>query len=91
MSLAIATLSRFLSPLWMPAGVSAAAEPDQRPRFPVRQVPAQIPAPTPLRVSRVVENRMPRHLAGRMVISGRIDEVCRELARLEALGQELPH
>jgi hypothetical protein len=30
-------------------------------------------------------------VAGRMVISGRIEDVCRELARLEALGQERPH
>ena len=36
----------------------------------------------PLRVARVLEERRPRHSAGRMVISGRIDDVCAELDRL---------
>jgi hypothetical protein len=31
---------------------------------------------------------LPRHLAGRMVISGRFDEVCRELERLESMGRD---
>ena len=85
MTLAIATLSRFLSPVWswglavpaLPGQPLAAAVPNRR-------------APS-LRVTRLAESRMPRDVAGRMVISGRIEDVCRELARLEALGQERTH
>ena len=53
------------------------------------RVPAQcyVPAPrtTPLRVVRVVEPSAPRAVAGRMVISGRLADVCAELDRLAAL------
>ncbi len=87
MSIAIASLSRLLAPLWPPSVVAEQAPAPQSPRFPVH---ARKPAP-PLRVTRLAEERLPRHLAGRMVISGTFDEVCRELARLEALGQEHPH
>lgn len=84
MTLAIAALSRLLSPLWLSSLPQAQAQPNKAPRFPVRA------APTPLRVTRLREDRLARHLAGRMVISGRFDEVCRELERLEALGQDRP-
>ena len=40
----------------------------------------------PLRVVHVAEDqRQPRHTAGRMVISGRMADVCAELDRLVAL------
>ncbi len=86
MSLAIASLSRLLSPLWLSSAPAPVPLPAQ-PRFPVRQ--RQVPAP--LRVTRLAEERLPRHLAGRMVISGRFDEVCRELERLESLGRDANH
>jgi hypothetical protein len=86
MSLALATLSRLLSPLWVPGA------PPQHPSHPR---PAGLPASArtahPLRVTRLAEAQLPRHLAGRMVISGSFDAVCRELERLEALGQDRPH
>jgi hypothetical protein len=41
--------------------------------------------PKPLRVVRVVEPSAPRTVAGRMVISGRMADVCAELDRLAAL------
>lgn len=55
---------------------------------PVRRTPAvqrhaQPPA-RPLRVLRVVEPSAPRAVAGRMVISGRMADVCAELDRLAA-------
>lgn len=42
-------------------------------------------AAAPLRVVRVVEPSAPRTVAGRMVISGRLADVCAELDRLAAL------
>lgn len=53
----------------------------------VVQMPLQRPAvrATPLRVVRVVEPSAPRAVAGRMVISGRLADVCAELDRLAAL------
>jgi hypothetical protein len=39
----------------------------------------------PLRVVRVLEPSAPRAVAGRMVISGRLADVCAELDRLAAL------
>ncbi|RYF16156.1 MAG: hypothetical protein EOO30_11990 [Comamonadaceae bacterium] len=42
------------------------------------------PAAKPLRVLRVVEPCAPRAVAGRMVISGRMADVCAELDRLAA-------
>ena len=36
----------------------------------------------PLRVLRVLDSQSPRHSAGRMVISGRMADVCAELDRL---------
>lgn len=43
------------------------------------------PALKPLRVVRVLEPAAPRSTAGRMVISGRLADVCAELERLAAL------
>ena len=47
--------------------------------------PAQGEALKPLRVVRVLEPSAPRSTAGRMVISGRLADVCAELDRLAAL------
>jgi hypothetical protein len=49
---------------------------------PRRAAPA---AAKPLRVLRVVEPCAPRAVAGRMVISGRMADVCAELERMAAL------
>ena len=46
---------------------------------------AAAPKVTPLRVVRLVEPSAPRADAGRMVISGRLADVCAELDRLAAL------
>ena len=51
---------------------------------PVRQGPAPAQPAKPLRVLRVVEPSAPRAVAGRMVISGRLADVCAELDRLAA-------
>jgi len=67
--------------------------------FAPRPAPARRPAATlpaqrchaaatpakPLRVVRVLEPSAPRAVAGRMVISGRMADVCAELDRLAAL------
>ena len=86
MSIAIATLSRVLAPLWWSQSPSEPAPQPATPRFPVHAR-----RHTPLRVTRLAEAQLPRHLAGRMVISGSFDDVCRELERLEALGQDRSH
>jgi hypothetical protein len=52
---------------------------------PARARPAQPAALKPLRVVRVLEPSAPRSTAGRMVISGRLADVCAELDRLAAL------
>jgi hypothetical protein len=51
---------------------------------PRSMAPVQAPA-KPLRVVRVLEPSVPRQVAGRMVISGRLADVCAELDRLAAL------
>lgn len=58
---------------------------------PVVRTAAHVPAPRPLaagskplRVVRVLEPSAPRAIAGRMVISGRLADVCAELDRLAA-------
>jgi hypothetical protein len=55
----------------------------------VVRMPARRPLPAapakPLRVVRVLEPSAPRANAGRMVISGRLADVCAELDRLAAL------
>jgi hypothetical protein len=57
-----------------------------RPSCAVRQNAADRPSPTrPLRVVRMLDARQPGENAGRMVISGRMADVCAELDRLVAL------
>ena len=51
---------------------------------PVRQPPVQPQPAKPLRVVRVLEPSAPCATAGRMVISGRLADVCAELDRLAA-------
>jgi hypothetical protein len=51
--------------------------------MPAQRPQAAVPA-KPLRVLRVVEPSAPRAVAGRMVISGRLADVCAELDRLAA-------
>ena len=60
---------------------SAAAAPAHTPSA----GPAHAEALKPLRVVRVREPSAPRSTAGRMVISGRLADVCAELERLAAL------
>lgn len=60
-------------PAPVPQPAARAATPPQRP-----------PAPRPLRVVRVMEPAAAGHAAGRMVISGRLADVCAELERLAA-------
>ena len=64
-----------------------AQEPVRRPVWqgPVRQPPTRPQPVKALRVVRVVEPSAPRAMAGRMVISGRMADVCAELDRLAAL------
>ena len=60
--------------------------PVQRPVWngPVRQPPARPQPARALRVVRLVEPSASRAVAGRMVISGRMADVCAELDRLVA-------
>jgi hypothetical protein len=51
----------------------------------VAQPLAPVQAAKPLRIVRVLEPSAPRAIAGRMVISGRLADVCAELDRLAAL------
>jgi hypothetical protein len=48
------------------------------------RVDGHAPRPRTLRVLRVIEPQQPRESAGRMVISGRMADVCAELDRLAA-------
>ncbi|MBA2675154.1 hypothetical protein [Ramlibacter sp.] len=56
----------------------------QQPRA-MPAVPAAVPRARPLRVVRVFEGPQPRAAAGRMVISGRLADVCAELDRMAAV------
>ena len=84
-----ASLQAFVD--WLAGGAAPApAQPQRdpvRPRQPARVTrrPMSVPqAPKPLRVVRVMEGGS-RNTAGRMVISGRLSDVCAELDRLAAL------
>jgi len=94
----IPQLKAFAS-LWLPPARAAyvpVREPVRSPAWqgPVRQPPVRPQRPQVLRVVRVVEPSAPRAIAGRMVISGRLADVCAELDRLAALeagNEPLPH
>jgi hypothetical protein len=95
MGTAFVPLAHFFAPLqalfaWL--GPRPAPAADTPVRLPAR-VAARAPlatgaarrAPQALRVVRVLEPSAPRAVAGRMVISGRLADVCAELDRLAAL------
>ena len=72
-------------PTQQPAQPSREPVRPQRPARVTRR-PMSVPqAPKPLRVFRVMEPAGARSQAGRMVISGRLADVCAELDRLAAL------
>ena len=57
------------------------------PRLAANQAHLAQPPRRPLRVTRAVEPRMPANASGRMVISGRMADVCAELERLPDAAQ----
>lgn len=72
------------SPAPVPAQPQREPVRPQRPAHVTRR-PMSVPqAPKPLRVVRLVEPAASRSTAGRMVISGRMADVCAELDRLAA-------
>lgn len=79
MNIALFSAYRLLNPLnsavrsFMPAHSSSVAS------------AASFATPIPLRVARIMEAQQNRQSAGRMVISGRMADVCAELDRLAAL------
>ena len=83
---ALQALLDWLAPRPAPAHYVPPRTPAQRPVWngPVRQPPARPQPARALRVVRVVEASAPRAVAGRMVISGRMADVCAELDRLAA-------
>ncbi|MET0310581.1 MAG: hypothetical protein ABW051_00880 [Burkholderiaceae bacterium] len=101
MGIAIFTVSALFGPLqglvnwFMPPDPRAVAP--QRPlaRNPVRPPAASVARPSPvarpLRVLRVVEPGSAQAGAGRMVISGRMADVCAELDRLAAAEARTLH
>lgn len=91
LSAPLQALAAWFSPRPQPAHGGAVRMP--APRQPTRPLVAQrlpgqgpviLHATKPLRVTRVVEASAPRAVAGRMVISGRLADVCAELDRLAA-------
>jgi hypothetical protein len=86
-------LSWFLAGSVRPAmkQVVAAGASVPQPQRPVTTFPAlrNAPAHRPLRVVRVTELGQPRRGGGRIVISGRMADVCAELDRLAALESGL--
>lgn len=74
---------------WRATQPSVAAHACVLPKPSFAQGVARATGPRPLRVVRVLEGVHGKHSAGRMVISGRMADVCAELDRLaavEALG-----
>jgi hypothetical protein len=72
---------------WLAGGARepAATAAPVRVAYPRVTAPAPRMPAKPLRVVRVLEPSAPRAVAGRMVISGRLADVCAELDRLAAL------
>lgn len=84
MGMTLSTTRRFFA-----APLPAAYLPDERaecrkPAMP-RRCPAPLSARRPVRVTRVPDELPQAGQAGRMVISGRLDDVCAELERLARL------
>jgi len=67
---------------WLAPRPAAGSRKPVRRAMPAQRAPAQLAKP--LRVVRVLEPCAPRAVAGRMVISGRMADVCAELDRLAA-------
>jgi len=88
MATAFLSLSRLAAAF---RGLLAALSPraERAPSAPTRALSAGVAgqphALKPLRVVRVLEPSAPRSTAGRMVISGRLADVCAELDRLAAM------
>jgi hypothetical protein len=88
MSLAIWSIVQMMSPFYslktapQTPGVQTAAQPV---RLPARLTLAATRVAKPLRVARVPDDLNQPDRAGRMVMSGRMDEVCAELDRLVLL------
>ncbi len=88
MSLAIWSIFKMMSPFYSlkPApqthGLKTSAQPVRRP---THLTLAANRVAKPLRVARVPDEMSPPDRAGRMVMSGRMDEVCAELDRLVQL------
>jgi hypothetical protein len=71
---------------WLAGGPAPApATSAVRVSYPGAPAPVHSAPLKPLRVVRVLEPSAPRAIAGRMVISGRMADVCAELDRLAAL------
>jgi hypothetical protein len=94
MAIAILTLHEWLAPLqalldWLAPQPAKRPhrdlqQPQRNPRVTALAPMGRRPSPPPLRVVRVFEPSQPRAAAGRMVISGRLADVCAELDRLAA-------
>jgi hypothetical protein len=84
MSLALYSVYRMLNPLQNAARSFIPAQALQS-----SVCASSAKAPRPLRVARVLEGTHQRLSAGRMVISGRMDDVCAELDRLVELEQRM--
>ncbi len=87
MGIALFTLSSLFAPLQaFFAPVSSAGTTARAQTPPSTTCQRQVAVKSrPLRVVRVVEPQAPRACAGRMVISGRMADVCAELDRLAAI------
>jgi hypothetical protein len=97
MGIALLTFADLLMPLqslasrWMPARQRrsslryVAVRPACAPRGASKQ--AAVSATRPLRVVRMIDAGAPRRQGSRMVISGRMADVCAELDRLAALEE----
>ncbi len=87
MAIALPLLVQIFEPInmavqWL-SGASSPAPVKRHPAYGSRT--SRTDMDRPLRVIRVVEQRGPRTGAGRMVISGRMEDVCAELDRLAEL------
>ena len=89
MGIAMFTLNGLLAPMRALAGWLVSPAPHAMPAPPATATPILVPVRKPLRVVRVVEACGAPAAAGRMVISGRMADVCAELDRLAALESRL--
>ncbi|PUE07054.1 hypothetical protein B9Z51_14255 [Limnohabitans sp. T6-5] len=80
------TSAKRLRPVWPTRHATCAPSPSQTmTRMNMPNAPASMPSARPLRVMRISESDQRTTGAGRMVISGRMADVCAELDRLAAL------